>query len=279
VESFRTMSESRSGPTAPDDDRYFELIRAAVAVCRSYRPKFGQGQKAGFSLEEFRDLYHQDPFYAWFGLDSPLVYAAHKAAGGITSLYRQVGIACERLFRQLLQDSLSLTPDQVRWSYQVPGAGETPRTLSLDGRIPIESVPDNAQAAKVQAWLTEAARTVRVGADVIPRLKGPVFEVRQGYKSKDSKRQNADIGNASNAYAHSYLPVVVILSSQIDDDVAERYGRAQWLLLRGFLNDNPLTSTYAFTREVLGYDLGGFFQRNSSRIQGEVETVIRALLQ
>jgi len=27
-------------------------------------------------------------------------------------------------------------------------------------------------------------------------LQGGVFEVRQGYKSKDSKRQNADVANA-----------------------------------------------------------------------------------
>lgn len=64
-------------------------------------------------------------------------------------------------------------------------------------------------------------------------LEGAVFEVRQGYKSKDSKRQNADITNAANAYANDYLPVVVLLSTQIDSDIAERYIVAQWVLLRG----------------------------------------------
>ena len=43
-----------------------------------------------------------------------------------------------------------------------------------------------------------------------------MFEVRPGYKSKDSKRQNADVSNAANAYTHQYLPVVVLLSTQID---------------------------------------------------------------
>lgn len=47
-------------------------------------------------------------------------------------------------------------------------------------------------------------------------LKGAVFEVRQGYKSKDAKRQNADIANAAAAYTQAYLPCVVMLSSQID---------------------------------------------------------------
>jgi len=36
-----------------------------------------------------------------------------------------------------------------------------------------------------------------------------VFEVRQGYKSMDSKRQAADIANAAQALTKSRLPVLV----------------------------------------------------------------------
>ena len=45
-----------------------------------------------------------------------------------------------------------------------------------------------------------SADLVHVDPDVFTILKGTVFEVRQGYKSKDSKRQNADIANAATAY-------------------------------------------------------------------------------
>jgi len=31
-------------------------------------------------------MYRSDPFYNWVGLDNPLMYAAHKAAGGMTSI-------------------------------------------------------------------------------------------------------------------------------------------------------------------------------------------------
>jgi hypothetical protein len=48
------------------------------------------------------------------------MYAAHKAAGGMTSVYRQLGIGCERLFRGVIQDSLSLTAEQANWEYSVP---------------------------------------------------------------------------------------------------------------------------------------------------------------
>ena len=260
------------------DEQYFRLIQQALAVCQNYRPKFGQGSKAGLTLDDFQTLYRGDPFYTWFGLDSPLLYAAHKAAGGMTSVYRQIGTGCERLFQQLLQDTLGLNPEQVAWSYLVPGSDGKQRKLSLDGRIPLSAIPDAAAADRVRLWLRDAANAVKVSKKVAATLEGPVFEVRQGYKSKDAKRQNADVGNAANAYANSYLPTVVLLSSQIDDDISERYARAQWLILRGSLSGSSLQSTYAFAREVLDYDLAGFFTRNATRIRVEVETVIEALL-
>ena len=59
-------------------------------------------------------------------------------------------------------------------------------------------------------------------------LTGTVFEIRQGYKSRDSKRQNADIANAAAAYANGYLPCAAILSDQIDADVRLRYRSERW---------------------------------------------------
>ena len=90
-------------------------------VSARYKPKFGQGGKgSGVSLEEFQTLYRADPFCSWFGLDNPLMYAAHKAAGGMTSVYRQIGIGCEKLFRTILQDAFDLTDEEANWSYKMP---------------------------------------------------------------------------------------------------------------------------------------------------------------
>lgn len=266
-------------PPQPSDEAYLRLILDALAVCHQYRPKFGKGRRSGYTLDEFRAMYQADPFYSWFGLDSPLVYAAHKAAGGITSVYRQIGIACERLIRQVFQDALGLTSDDAEWSYQVRAARGRERTLSLDARIPLEGIRNESRRATVRQWLIAAAGEARVSKRAIAGLNGAVFEVRQGYKSKDSKRQNADIGNAANAYAHSYLPVVLLLSGQIDSDIEERYARAQWTILRGVLDGKPWDSCYVFSKDVLGYDLAGFFQRNSPEIKGEVQRIIQDLLE
>jgi hypothetical protein len=260
------------------DDRYLRIITEALAVCADYRPKFGHGRKEGLSLAQFQRLYESDPFYSWFGLSSPLMYAAHKAAGGMTSVYRQIGIGCQWLFVELLKDHLGLDDESAKWSYTVRSRGSKPRRLSLDGRIPTDAVPDPQAKQRVTTWIESAAHALGLPATTCRSLEGAVFEVRQGYKSKDSKRQNADIANASNAYAYHYLPVGLLLSSQIDEDVAERYERARWLLLRGTLGGTPLDSAYVFFADVMGYDLAAFLQRNSAALKAQVDAVLRKLL-
>jgi len=57
-----------------------------MRVCASCKPKVGFGGKNGWSLKDLQKAYRNDAFYSWFGLDNPLMYAAHKTAGGITSI-------------------------------------------------------------------------------------------------------------------------------------------------------------------------------------------------
>jgi hypothetical protein len=88
--------------------------------------------------------------------------------------------------------------------------------------------------------------------DIEIELRGVVFEVRQGYKSKDSKRQNADLANAANAYTQRYAPVLAIMSSQLDFDIRARYQAAKWGVLASLAgSDDPHQSTFAFSRNVL----------------------------
>lgn len=269
---------TESPETSNRDLKYLEIIRSALRICLNYKPKFGHGKAGGFTLESFQKMYREDEFYEWFGLDSPLVYAAHKAAGGMTSVYRQIGMGCQTVFQQVLRDELGLSKADSAWSYRVPSTRGNMRTLSLDGRIPIENIAIEHRKAQTSRWLSEAAQSVGLKRVDARRLHGAVFEVRQGYKSKDSKRQNADVSNAANAYASNHLPVVVLLSTQIDSDIAERYARAQWLILRGTVGGTNLDSTYVFCNEVLGYDLAGFFRRNSREIKSETLAVFEGLL-
>ncbi|MDQ2799207.1 MAG: hypothetical protein M3Y13_06140, partial [Armatimonadota bacterium] len=241
-------------PGLSQEERYFALLAKAIRKCRGYKPKFGQSRGVGLTAREFTQLYEADAFYHWLGVDSPLMYAAHKAAGGMTSVYRQIGIGSQWVFFQVLQDHLGLTPEQATWSYVLESAGSKSRKLSLDGRIDLADVANVDARGRIQAWLNESAAVIGLPDETLTNIKSVVFEARQGYKSKDSKRQNADIANASKAYAHLYIPVILLFSTQIDGDVAHRYRENFWLLLTGTVNGPSTRSTYSFCRDVIGYD-------------------------
>ena len=259
-----------------DDSLYTSVILDALRVSANYQPKFGLGRRRGVSLNEFRTLYSEDPLYSWIGLDTPAIYAAHKAAGGITSIYRQLGIGCERLFRVIIQDAFRLTESQASWEYSVPSPTGGRRTLKLDGRIALDHLPESAARRRVDEWL----QGFQMKLDVKSEVRGAVFEVRQGYKSKDSKRQNADLANAATAYTQRYLPVLIVMSLQFDTDLRTRYENGKWGVLSGAIDsDDPYYSTYAFCHQVIGYDLGQFFRRNSDYFRREVAEIVDTLLE
>jgi hypothetical protein len=82
-----------------EDARHLKTVIDPIKVCAHYRPKFGQGAKgSGLTLTQFQTLYQGGPFYNWFGLDNPLMYAAHKAAGGMTSVYRKLALGARSCF-------------------------------------------------------------------------------------------------------------------------------------------------------------------------------------
>ncbi len=258
------------------DHFYLETFLDPIRVCRQYKPKFGLGSKeSGLNLDRFLSLYAADPFYAWIGLNSGLMYAAHKAAGGMTSVYRQVGKGCENLFRQIVLDCTSYQDAATAtWSYTTKTKTDKDKTLSLDARLEIAAIKNLDVKAKVIQWIRDYSEALNVP----PAQNGSVFEVRQGYKSKDSKRQNADIDNIAVAWANGYLPVFAIFSSQIDGDLVLRYRNNRAGILVGTLSGTNQTSLFVFCQEILGYNLADFFCRHSAQIQQEVHATLEALL-
>jgi hypothetical protein len=214
-----------------DENLYLKRFLDPIKVCRRYKPKFGLGNREeGLNLDGFLSLYGADPFYSWIGLNSDLMYAAHKAAGGMTSVYRQVGKGCENLFRQIVIDSAGYEdPRNATWSYIAKTKNDKDKTLSLDARLELDAIQNSEVKARVVQWIANYSTSLMVPNPA----RGAVFEVRQGYKSKDSKRQNADIDNIAVAWANGYLPVFAIFSSQIDADLVLRYRNSRGGIIIG----------------------------------------------
>jgi hypothetical protein len=136
----------------PCESEYLDLVIQAIQVCAEYRPKFGHHGRAGLTWEEFRAVYGSDAFCSWFGLDHPLMYAAHRAAGGMTSLYRQIGIGCQRLFSRIVRDALDVSRDPDVYRDYIRGSrGEF--TIAKDGTVSVTqpgNPPQTTQIGNIQ---------------------------------------------------------------------------------------------------------------------------------
>ena len=258
------------------DEKYVEIFMEPLYECLNYNPKFGHSSKEeGYTLDEFLQLYGEDPFYSWIGLDSPYMFAAHKAAGCMTSIYRQIGIGCERLFRQIIFDSTGYEDySSTQWSYKTKTQAGKEKVLTLDGRLELKDIKNKEVKTRVKKWISESCKHLGIEDK---GFKGAVFEVRQGYKSKDSKRQNGDIDNATVAYAYHYIPVFSIFSSQIDNDIVLRYKNSRCCVLVGNMSNKTYVSLFAFCKDVLGYDLAEFFKVNSPLIREKVGKILEQL--
>jgi len=255
---------------------YLKKFLDPLRVCKKYKPKFGQGYKdGGLDLDQFINLYNSDPFYSWCGLNSKLMYSAHKAAGGMTSVYRQIGKGCENLFKEILINSLEYKERFfAEWSYKTQTKSGKEKKLSLDGCILFSEIKNKAVKKKVINWAKEYCKIIKAN---FPE-NGIVFEVRQGYKSKDSKRQNADIDNIAVAWSQGYLPVFAIFSGQIDSDLVLRYKNSRAGIIIGNISGSSYESLFAFCNEILNYKLEDFFSKNTSLIKREIHNTLEILL-
>jgi len=252
------------------DEVYREVLLTPLRVCKSYAPVV-KGEVV--DANRFIALYDADPFYQWMGLASAELFGAHKVAGGITSFYRQLGIGVEHLFQTILIDNLGLTDDDVKWSYIIKEDGKDKR-LTLDARIPVLklTIPD---AARLNNWIERVKKMLGI---TTAGTNGVVFEVRQGYKSADSKRTNADLRNAARAAQDGYLFVVAVMSTQVNPQVLQRWRNNGVLVLTGELGKDETESIFAFSKIVLGFDLASFFIRNSEILANEVKSILNGLL-
>lgn len=258
------------------EQKHIDIFLAPIKKCMEYKPKFGTNNSDGVSYSDFSTLYGTDPFYSWIGLDSELMYSAHKAAGGMTSIYRQIGVGCEYLFREIIHDCAKYeSKDSANWSYDTKTSSGKVKTLKLDGRIQFSDIKDSDMKQRAINWLDTYCKAI---FNVPAPKNGIVFEVRQGYKSKDSKRQNADIDNATVAWSYGYLPIFAIFSSQIDSDIVLRYKNNRCGILVGTVGEDDNHSLFTFTKNVIGYDLADFFKRNSELIKKEINIVLQELL-
>jgi len=66
----------------------------------------------------------------------------------MTSIYRQLGAGCEKLFQAIIQDTLLLTNDEVSWCYEIEKDDKTKARLTLDARIDMTHITKTTKPGK-----------------------------------------------------------------------------------------------------------------------------------
>ena len=262
------------------DTKYVGLLLKPLEECKKYKPVFGKidADEEEVTIDAFRSIYGADPLYHWVGLDEDLMYAAHKAAGGMTSIYRQLGIGCERLVRAIIADEFDLDTEQLAWSYKYETDRGKVATHTLDARVDVNHIRSKGGKKRVSDWLQKMGKTRGLTNERMAALHGVVLEVRQGYMSADSKRQQADLRFGVRSYNENYLPMIMIMSMQVSEMVCARYRSNQVAVLTGTPSNDEMISSLAFVNNVIGYDITGFFTRNTKMLRAEFGGVLRAIL-
>ena len=255
----RSVFEDDGGPMeTTDDERYLAALIEPVQKSRHHRPRFGTETR--IDADSFRSMYGADLFYRTVGLSDPAVYAAHRAAGGMTSVYRQLGIGARDLVRAILADAFGMTTEEATWRV---------RGQDLGCVVSSDCWEETAPWYELYHWLARVGRGSR----------GVALEVRQGIKTGDARRQHSYVeANAKDAVHRGLLPVLFLLSNQANERVIEGYRDAGWRVLMGDPAGTVEDSSYAFLRTVAGFDLAAFLERHAETISAEVGGIVHGLL-
>ena len=181
------------------------------------------------------------------------------------------------MLREIIRDALGLDEKQTAWCYPYSKPDGKKGIHVLDARISLRDV-DASRRRQLSGWISSVGQHIGLDAAKLKRINGVVFEIRQGYKSADSKRQNADLRFGMSAYQEGLLPAFMILSQQVSESVIARYKNNNMAVVTGVLESDPQCSTFAFFNQVVGYDLAAFFKRNSETLKSEVRRIVHALL-
>ncbi|MGH3263634.1 MAG: hypothetical protein ACRDNS_16750, partial [Trebonia sp.] len=145
------MASARAESQAEREQRCLGYLVDAIRAAARKPPQFGTGRDV--SLDRFKHLYGDDPFYAWIGFDSDLLYTAHKAGAAMTSLYRKLGDGCQELWRAIIRDQFEVEDKAATWEYTVP-TDRGLRKRTLDGRIDVLDFPSSPAMRRFQTgWL------------------------------------------------------------------------------------------------------------------------------
>ncbi len=263
----------------PSEKIYLDELLEPVRTCADLLPRLSA--EAGSSnrvrhYHDYRMRFQADPIGQWCGLDSERIYVARRLSSAIDDLYHCLRIGYARMTRSVFRDCASYrSHHDSGWRYKITTRSGSTRVVSMDACLHLDKITNSKLRARTQDWLTICCRQLN---GVIEPVKGAVFKTSTGYVAGGSREPYADLDSAGVAWAHGFMPVMAVYSSQYPDAAAAKYINSCWTVLTADNRRNPASSLFSFYTNVLEFDLGAFFTVHAPSIQREIDDFLNRIM-
>jgi hypothetical protein len=247
----------------PLDEALYKLTMDHLAKLANYVP--GPVKKAGGSKAALIAMYHIDPLFSIWGLDSPEYAAATLGGGTITSIHRKLGDIYQGAVKIIFMTTLDQIPAHVAYSAVIQ-SGTKPENRSADAYLQFDRLP-KVPMKRIHAWC--AAELQKLAPNPQVNLLGVAMEIRHCYQTGDSKRAQADEAMARHLLVAGILPVMPLFCNQSNPGIIQRY-RSVWIVKQGM-------ESYDMLRVFTGYDYFGFLTRNRDDFRQPIIAMLRRL--
>jgi hypothetical protein len=154
-------------------------------------------------------------------------------AGGLTSVYRQIGVGTEHLLRAIIRDSLGLTAEETTWSYRYRKPNGKTGVHSLDAKISFADLSD-AQRRIFIEWM----EVVGPHVDLTP-ANGSGYKVSFLKSGKVIKARTLNVRMRiyvrHECLSGGIASCIHDLSQQVSETVIDRYRKDKMAVLTGTL--------------------------------------------
>ncbi len=211
----------------------------------------------------------KDALYGLLFKNISVFYAQSVLGGRITtSLHRNFGDIIEVSVREIFKHAYSLDDGLARSSFSIQSI-EKRSTRTTDVSIPFEALT-NAQEKSLRAY------HVKLCGKHTPALlaqhgacRGLGYEVRQCYKSNDSKRRTADIDMSDLLFQNKIIPMMLIFCSSSSPSIIRDYRRlSKWMIVEG-------DDAFDYVREISGFDFRGYLDTKISQVSPRLVSLFK----
>jgi hypothetical protein len=249
----------------PLDKVLYDITMEHLTNVGDYIP--GPIKKAGGSRADLLAIYHNDPLFSIFGLDSPEYIAASVSGGTITSIHKKIGLIYEGCVKTIFMDRLGQSAEDItyRATIQVDNKQET-RTADACLRFDRLAAKDRK---RIEPYCQRELSLLSSSPQL--NLIGVGMEVRHCYQTGDSKRTQADEAMARSMLVSGILPVMPLFCDQSNPPIMRRYG-AIWVIKQGI-------ESYSMVKEFARYDFYDLLKRNRDDFRKPIIELLRSLTQ